>query len=549
LPAIRPRPRRLARTRDLGLRLVTALVLTSWALGALPHASGESDTPTAAADALHEQYQKHVKFTDFATFSRRMETIRALGRLDAPRGRKHLLSIALKARSIDDRIVAITTLGPTLNAERAKALADIVGRKRNPLLTQALGQAYMLASSESALTWLATDGLQIKEPSVLEAVLDAQSIHIDPRAREHLLAIYEKQKDRKAGVILAFAALRALGSIGDRRDRTFLLRAPFHADWRIRLASAETMARQKPVDLNIRNVLRGFLADDSSIVREAAAEGIGNAGIVELTDAVADLMVGTHLRTRAVAHRALTALHHHDLGWDPDDWKRWWKTRAGAPDTIQPAPSTSVATYYGVKMHSDRLLFIVDLSGSMAFPWGEKTAKTRIGVAKRELVQAIQALDEMTLFNVIVFSDHVKAWRAKGETHATKDAVASALRWIDKTFEKPEGGTYMHAALEAAFSHNPQIDTIFLLTDGLATDGEPIVPEAILASVGRWNRFRRVVVNTFALTLEDLEPDGLSKGNLAGIKRFMRRLAVLTGGQCKVVTKPPKPLKSPKPPK
>ncbi len=531
MPASRSRP---AHARIL----LAAAVLAMVSLGAFPLAAGENSP--ADADALHKEYLKTVKFTDFSTFSKRMATIRSLGRLKSPKARTYLLSIARSSRSIDDRIVAISTLGSGLDAKTAKTLADLVGRKRDPLLTQALGQAYMLASSEDALTWLATDALKIKEPAVLEAVLDAQLIHADPRAREPLQAIFEKHKDRSAGVILAFAALRALGNIADSRDRRLLLRTPSYADWRLRLAGAETIARLKPVDINIRGTLVAFLNDDSPIVREAAAESIGRMGIVELTDAVAELLNGVHLRTRAVAHDALQAMHHRDLGWDPHHWKTWWKNRTDEPTKIQPAPSTSVATYYGMKMHSDRLLFIIDLSGSMAFPWGEESAKTRIGVAKRELVRAIKAQDKKTLFNVIVFSDHVKAWRPNGETLATEDAVASALRWIDKTFEKPEGGTFMHAALETAFQQNPQVDTIFLLTDGLATDGEPIVPEAILASVGRWNRFRRVVVNTFALTLEDLEPDGLNKGNLAGIKRFMKRLATLTGGSCQIVTSPPK---------
>ena len=223
----------------------------------------------------------------------------------------------------------------------------------------------------------------------------------------------------------------------------------------------------------------------------------------------------------------------------------------GGPDLIGdegplPKSSSSVPTYYGVNVHSDRLLFIVDLSGSMAFPWGRDD--TRIAVARDELKKVLTNLapekngaaleGPATLFNVIVFSDQVSSWR-KGEAVATRKNVAEALEWVTKTFEQPTGGTYMHAALEKAFAENPNVDTIFLLTDGLATDGEPIVPEAILASLNVWNRYRRVVIHTIALTLEELDPRGVPKRNLDEIKKFMRQIANLTHGECKIVTRPP----------
>jgi HEAT repeat protein len=530
--AARHRPPLLAWLACLALLLAPALAQEA--------ASGEESTPATRAKAAYAQYVKFVKYSDYATFSRRMAAIRTLGKIDSPKSREHLLHIVRSARVVDDRLVAITALGAGLTADTAKKLADLVASRRDPLLVQALGQTYALAESESALTWLSGKGLTHKDPGVLEAILDAQAVHTDARALPRMHELFEIHRERRQGIRLAYGALRAIGAIGSDKDRSFIIRGPRYEDWRLRLASAETMASQRPIDINIRGALRKLLADDSRIVRAAAAEGIGRAGIVELTGHVADLLLDPYLRTRAVAHQALVAMHEKELGWDPADWKRWWDRRAGMPDKIKRAPSNSVASYYGMRIHSDRLLFIVDLSGSMAFPWGEKASKTRIGVAKRELIKAIKGLDQGTLFNVIVFSDKVRPWRTKGETLATADAVKSAITWIERNFEKPEGGTFMHDALETAFRQNPEIDTIFLLTDGLATDGEPIVPEAILASVNRWNRFRRVVIHTLALTLEDLAPDGIHKQNLADIKRFMKRLATLTGGECQIVTSPPK---------
>jgi HEAT repeat protein len=525
--------------RSLTARTLPWVLLTVVAAAPLTARAEGGDAPGARVQALYAKYEKLTPYTDFASFSDRMATVRALGHVDDPQARKLLLGIVRRAKAVDDRIVAVETLGHGLDVSTAKELSGIVARKNDPLMVQALSDAFTAAHREDVLTWLAGDALHAKDPGVLLAAVDAQYLHADPRARDRLHEIFDENRDHKTGILLASAALRAIGSIALRKDRIFMMRGPSYADWRLRLAVADTIALQKPVDVNIRGVLRRLLHDDSAVVREAAATAIGNARVVELTDDVADLLNDVHLKTRAVAKSALERMHDKDLGWDADDWKRWWKTLSVDPKRIQRAPSSSVATYYGVQIHSDRLLFIVDLSGSMAFPWGREASKTRIGVARQQLHKVLAGLDRGTLFNVIVFSDRVKAWR-KGETLATKEAVAQALAWIDERFRKPKGGTFMHAALETAFEQNPQVDTIYLLTDGLATDGEPIVPEAILASVNRWNRFRRVVIDTFALTLEDLDPQGLNKANLVEIKRFMRRLATLTGGTCTVITHPPK---------
>ena len=68
------------------LLLAAALLIATTA-----HANETADAK-AKANALHAQYFKQVKYTDFATFSKRMAAIRALGELDCEPARKHLLA-------------------------------------------------------------------------------------------------------------------------------------------------------------------------------------------------------------------------------------------------------------------------------------------------------------------------------------------------------------------------------------------------------------------------------------------------------------------------
>lgn len=505
----------------------------------------ENDDTSMKVEALRAQYESLVKYTDFSSFSRRMQAIRDLGKLRCPAARDLLMQIVERAKAIDDRVVAIITVGPLLDAKAAARLGKLVARRPTDVLVEVLGESYAQIEDPEALTWLCGSALKAKR-STMEAALNAQYVHGDARAIDRIREIYVEYAPRKKGMAIAYAAVHALGSIGGPKVRSFLFKAAAHDDWRIRLASADVMARQKPFDeVIVGGALTHLLVDDEPAVRQAAAASIARAKLDEMVPELAALLQDPNTRTRAVAHEGLRHISGKDIGFDPKDWISWWKNRSA--DDFLPKGSSSVATYYGVGVNSDRLLFIVDLSGSMAFPWGKDD--TRIDVARGELERVLtrlpprkggpERLGPPTLFNLIVFSDTVKAWR-KGETEASAETVKKALSWVTKTFDDPTGGTFMHAALEKAFKENPKIDTIFLLTDGLATDGTPIVPEAILASVNVWNRYRRVVIHTVALTLEELDPSNQRKRELKEIKKFMRQIATLTGGESRVVSKPPK---------
>ena len=116
---------------------------------------------------------------------------------------------------------------------------------------------------------------------------------LDEEARA-VIEVFSEQSTKREGMDLASAALRALGAIGARGGtdavdkqqagevRRFLLRAVGNPDFRVRLAAAEVAAQQVPLDINMRGALRQLLGDESPVVRQATAEGIGKAKIEEL---------------------------------------------------------------------------------------------------------------------------------------------------------------------------------------------------------------------------------------------------------------------------
>ena len=159
----------------------------------------------------------------------------------------------------------------------------------------------------------------------------------------------------------------------------------------------------------------------------------------------------------------------------------------------------SKAAFFGIRVESHRVVFVLDISGSMleelrARYVGEK-GDYRIDRAKKELRQVVENLDEGALFNVIAFNSAVMPWQetvsaSSGATRAECDA------WIEKLGAL--GGTNLFDSLRAAFD-DPDVDTIVVLSDGEPSVGELTEPSAIRDEVQRWNRDRGIVIRTVAM--------------------------------------------------
>lgn len=75
----------------------------------------------------------------------------------------------------------------------------------------------------------------------------------------------------------------------------------------------------------------------------------------------------------------------------------------------------------------------------------------------------------------------------------------------------------LYDALMEAFAE-PEVDTIFLLSDGRATYGTYIIDENILENLKTENRFRQVVIHTILTGTKGTNP------------KLMESIAELTGG-------------------
>jgi len=190
--------------------------------------------------------------------------------------------------------------------------------------------------------------------------------------------------------------------------------------------------------------------------------------------------------------------------WTRAEWEAWWKkhrdTHAlpAAATVAQQQSRTDGPTvaYYGIRLVSKRTIFLIDCSGSMLAKIGTDKKHTRLDEAKRQLRNVVEQLPEDQLFNVMSYEGTVTpVWDALHK--ATPADKAHVLDLLAKA-AVGRGGTNIHDALELAF-RDPDVDTIYLLSDGEPTVGKIVDVTELAAAVRRWNYTRQIVVHTISL--------------------------------------------------
>lgn len=181
--------------------------------------------------------------------------------------------------------------------------------------------------------------------------------------------------------------------------------------------------------------------------------------------------------------------------------------------------------YYGVKIDSDNVVFLLDTSGSMenkdegiaasqplnrtldeaGRKLGERLGRlggvvsrrlqsetTKLGSARRELIKALNSLDGETNFTIIGFGVGVQEWPGG---FRVAGSMARRLAQAYTSQLSAGGGTPMSSALTAAFAVQ-DVETVFLVSDGRPTDA---AGTAILAQLPALDRGRNIVVNTVGI--------------------------------------------------
>jgi hypothetical protein len=282
----------------------------------------------------------------------------------------------------------------------------------------------------------------------------------------------------------------------------------------------------------VSTLLERHLVDANWYVKSRSAAALARLRIAAAIPVLIARLEAEEGRLRSDIGKALTSLTGQDFKGNLTLWQRWWKANADGfevPDEPTPqalletARESAGMTFFGIRTESRRVLFVLDVSGSMEFsmtprnnpnddpgrPYDLPAAgeASRLTAAKRDMIGALGGLRDGGLFNLVLYASDVWTW--DDDLVAIDSEVRQEVfDYIDRV--EAVGGTNIYGALLRAFEiagvkgggewSEPTIDTIYLLTDGRASVGLTVNPEEILAFVAARNRSAGIVIHTIGLS-------------------------------------------------
>jgi len=281
--------------------------------------------------------------------------------------------------------------------------------------------------------------------------------------------------------------------------------------------------------------LTTLLADESWYVKRSTALALAKLRVRDAIPALIDGLEREPGRTKTDYQEALTSLTGQNYRSNVPLWRRWWaeneETFVVPPIAEIEAQASEEAkeamglTFFGIRTDSERVLFVLDLSGSMDFamvprdnPDDESGSgrgpdmprageQSRLEAAKDAMKRALGGIGDGAVFNVIFYASDVWAWQ-DNLLDMTGETRSDAMRYVEDL--DAVGGTNIYGALAQAFDMagaesgdgwaEPKIDTIFFLSDGRPSVGLTTDPEEILAYVRDRNQSAGIVIHTIGLS-------------------------------------------------
>ncbi len=265
-------------------------------------------------------------------------------------------------------------------------------------------------------------------------------------------------------------------------------------------------------------ILAKRLADPQWPVRAGVIQALEAQRSKEAVDLLIARLDHEHGRVKDDLVEALAALTGRRMEPDTATWKLWWdQARATwtppekGSDGIDLDAKQDGVYFYGIQTRSKRIVFCIDISGSMDFPLDGQGGKrpARILRAKQELLKALGALRSDASFAIVVYNAGVATWNEGRMRLATGRTKEQARRFVEGL--EPLGATNIFDALQLSLQicgaprgkqHEPRGDTIFFLTDGRPTAGKIVDARLILQEITRLNRQYGVVIHAIGVSKE-----------------------------------------------
>jgi HEAT repeat protein len=342
---------------------------------------------------------------------------------------------------------------------------EAVLKDREPRVREAAALALAAAGGEGPATAVAAACAREAVPAVRAALLLAWAAR-DP-AGAAAEAARTAARERDGPPVLASLRILAKGdpAAAARTARSLL----HHPDWTVRIESADLLAALGAEGADVEALIGALRREKRSRVRGEAAS-------------------------------ALERLTGAPLGEEPGRWESWWaKHREGwkagraspAPAACDPGDGASTARFYDIPVETDRMAFVIDTSKSMTDPARLGETATKMQLALAQLARTLAGLREDSSFNVVAFGTEVETWKPRA-VPAGASGKYEAMRFLQK--KSLEGRTNIFDAVAAALE-DPEVDTLFLLTDGAPTAGEETTRTGFMRGLAALRRWRPVRIH------------------------------------------------------
>lgn len=440
---------------------------------------------------------------------------------------------------------------------------------RDPFVAATVAELYGQCRYAAGRAALERRGLRARdEQVVLESIWALEAI-ADPAAAPALEKVFERKGAPfrvRGDALIALAALdperaraRALKALGDDPPlRVAALEALARFDGRAAAAAAVDVIAAPPM----KEKLRGWEARVLFAALDALATWRERAADRDLAVRGVDALIARLERAEGLSrHRvalALGDLTGEPLGDDIEIWRGWWTPRRerftppepAAAEPAEPSKGKKKAEpeeegegegaagagrkgpltgdgartrvrFHGIPIHSNRLLFAQDVSGGMRSPLerSDGESPSKLEFSNRELKRVLGALGDDVHANVAFFA-------TKYELTADRLLPVARVRgqlieFVGQKAVIPTGTAMSRSNLYdtlAVALEDPEIDTIYFLSEGGPTEGRYLETERFMRHLRLLNRYSRVQVHCLQVTS--------SKPG----ERFLRRLAAETGG-------------------
>ena len=469
-----------------------------------------------AMEALQDRGSKHIEKVARKCFeyieddpANRAIAAEILAAIDGPRIADEFIELAGKFITPDYLRLRMAQILSEMGDEGVdKKVGRLVGKgkeyeKRFALVAARLVEGKSVASK-------IRKSLKDKDPAVQLAALESITARKDVDAEKDLRTLLKKSKDDQISTATVVALSTILGEDSEWREE--LVEFLDAEEATLRNAALKEVVRLE-VDGHFDLALARLTHDDWS-TRLTAVHALTDLRQAAAIGPIIDRMTEEHGRMLHEFAEALWVLTGQPFRTAQRAWKGWWEqNEAGfevisdeelekrvAEEEARRLKQISNVAFFGIRIISHRVIFIIDVSGSMAWDaraeYVGENPEPRIDIAKRELNKCIEALDPEALFNIITFSSDVTNWLDDGMSGSSEEGREAAMEYVSRL--GAFGATNLYDSIEVAFQ-DPDVDTIFILSDGEPTSGAVTDPFLIREHVRKWNEHRGITMNCIAV--------------------------------------------------